>query len=232
MRRFTLSDLKQTPAKQLGVWTTADPEWHELRATRGVVSGTMAGSISGLSKWESAVDLWEKKTGRVSSEIPQTESMYWGSRLESVILDEFQLRHESLTVLTDCGTWIGADEWSLANPDGLVKLPDGSIRLLEIKTAAYPYGWNVPPEGVTGDSEDVPKHYQSQVQWYLRVLGLESATLVALFGGSKYREFTIHADPHWQNADYELAEMFRRAVLDDRKPDWPGAATRLETRKN
>ena len=232
MRDFTLADLPYTPARQVGVWSNEDAEWHEFRATPGNVSGTMAGTISGLSKWESAVELWEKKTGRRSDQVPQSESMLWGNLLESVIIEQFQARHPELEVLTNCGSWLGADGWSVANPDGLYRAQDGVTPHIEVKTAAYPYGWNVPAEGVTGDFDGVPTHYNAQVQWYLRTLGLTQATLIALIGGSKYREFVIHADPHWQYADYQQAVRFRTCVLTDKKPDWPDADARLEKRKN
>ena len=231
MRDFTLADLPHTPARQVGVWSNEDPEWHEFRATPGFVSGTMAGTIAGLSKWESAVELWEKKTNRHIELGWANESMLWGSLLEPVIIEQFQARHPELEVLTNCGSWLGADGWSVANPDGLYRAQDGVTRLIEVKTAAYPYGWDVPSEGVTGDSDGVPAHYNAQVQWYLRVLGLDQATLIALFSGSKYREYVINADPHWQYADYQQAIKFRDCVLNDVEPDWPDANARLEKRK-
>ena len=198
-----------TNAHLIGNFENQSPEWHELRA-RGI-GGSEVGTICGLNPWESAYTLWAKKTGRIESNIPQTDAMEWGTRLEPVIIDKFADSHPELNVIRNVGTWASNErDWQIANPDALYEAPDGSLGLIEVKTARYEDAW----------ANGVPAHYQAQVQWYLQTLGLPHAYVVVLFSGSRYSEFEVVADQFEQDMNLKAVEDFRRYVLDDVKPDF------------
>jgi putative phage-type endonuclease len=211
----------------LGVFESGSPEWHQQRAMG--IGGSEISTICGLNRWESAYTLWAKKTGRIGSEIPQSEPMFWGSRLESVILDEFTKRNPGLSVEVNPGTWHGENIWEIANPDAVFVDELGEFGIVEVKTAAYADDWKLPAEGVRGSANDVPRYYLTQVQWYLRIMGFKKAVVVALFSGNKYREFDVPADEFQQSADFGMAEKFWQMVQDDKQPDWEGSTSTYDT---
>lgn len=217
-------------ASFIGTFANGSPEWHAVRA-KGI-GGSEVSTICGLNKWESAFTLWAKKTGQISDNLKQSEPMFWGSKLESVIMDEFITRNPDLEVWEDAGTWRSSkpnEEWCHANPDGIFKDADGDFGIIEIKTAAYADDWNLPAENVRGSAEDVPVYYRTQVQWYLRIFGFKKAIVVALFSGNKYREFEVPAHEMQQTVDLVMATEFRECVNGQQPPAWDGSQSTYET---
>lgn len=211
----------------LGVFESGSPEWHQQRAMG--IGGSEVSTICGLNRWESAFTLWAKKTARISGELKQSEPMYWGSALESVIIAEFGKRNPQLEIETNPGTWHGQNIWEIANPDAVFKDENGEFGIVEVKTAAYADDWNLPAEGVRGTANDVPRYYLTQVQWYLRIMGFKRAVVVALFSGNKYREFDVPADEFQQAADFALVEQFWQNVQEDKQPDWDGSTSTYDS---
>lgn len=215
-------------AEFIGLFENGSPDWHAVRAEG--VGGSEVGTICGLNKWESAFTLWAKKSGKISDQIPQSEPMEWGSRLESVILDKFVESHSELEVWGEAGTWKhNVDDWAHANPDGIYRREDGGYGIIEIKTAAYPDDWQIGAQGVLGVSSGVPRYYLTQVQHYLRVFGFKEAIVCALFTGNKYREYLVEADEFQQQVDRDQVIKFLAALESDTKPDWDGSASTYET---
>jgi putative phage-type endonuclease len=167
------------------------PEWFEVRRTR--INGSEIAAVLGLSPFESPFSLWHRKAGTVG-DVECTPVMYWGTRLESVIRDEWNLRHPDLTV-AKVGQWCHvARPWQGGGPDGL-----GDGRLWEGKTARYGDEWG--EEG----SDEIPVYYRAQTLWYLDVFGFDVCDVSVLIGGSDYREYRVR-----HNAD-EAAFMRARA---------------------
>lgn len=205
-------------ATHLGTFDAQSPEWHELRS-RGI-GGSLVGTIAGLNKWESAYTAFHKFTGKIPAEIPDNAAMEWGRRLESTVLGKFKDEHPDLTVLDEVGTWQNiARPYQIANPDAIAIEPDGSLSIIEIKTARYPDDWE----------ETVPLYYQTQVQWYLSTFGFAKAYVAVLISGSDYREFEILANPFQQDTDIQLVERFLAAVEKDEPPKWDGSKSTYET---
>jgi putative phage-type endonuclease len=217
---------KQTTAYWLGDLVNGSPEWHEARANG--IGGSEVGTIAGLNKWESAFTLWAKKCGLIPSEIAQSEAMEAGSRLESFVLDWFAELNPELDIDPNVGTYQGLLGWDHANPDAIYR--DGKKwGIIEVKTARFEDDWVVPPKGVTGDVTGVPKHYATQVQWYLRIMGLQYAKVVVLFGGQKLRWYEIDADTFQQGIDLALATQFWACVEKQEHPGWDGSTSTFET---
>jgi putative phage-type endonuclease len=214
--------LQITAAHCVGNFDSSQPEWHELR--KGKIGGSMVGTIAGLNKWESAVTAFYKFTGQIGDSVPDSPAMEWGRRLESVVVDKFEDNHPELVVHREVGTWINNKrDFMLANPDALLER-DGSLGVLEIKTARYADDW------VDSNGEwRVPPYYETQVQWYLATLGLEWGYVAVLFSGSDYREFEIRASEFQQHMDLKAVEAFLHAVKENKAPDWDGSASTYET---
>jgi putative phage-type endonuclease len=211
-----------TAAKMVGNFSHEDARWAELRD--GKIGGSMVGTIAGLNKWESAVTAFYKFTKQIDDQIEDNPAMEWGRRLEAPVIDKFADEHPELVVHRDVGTWINnTRDYQLANPDAILER-DGSLGILEIKTAAYKDDW-IAEDG----SMRVPLYYQTQVQWYLSTLGLEWAYLAVLFSGREYHEFEISADSFQQSVDIELVEKFLQHCAEMKQPDWDGSNSTYET---
>jgi putative phage-type endonuclease len=218
--QIEIEDL-MTEAVFLGRFESGTPEWHDLRS-RGI-GGSEVGTILGLNRWESPFTLWCKRTGRIDSQIPQSEAMEWGSRLEPVILEKFQENHPELKVDGQPGTYCHpVRDWQIANPDAVFETdgPDGKVYgLVEVKTAQFEDDW----------SDGVPRHYEAQVQWYLNVFGYSYAYVVALFHGNRYREYLVEANRMWQESAIEAATLFWNQVGTDTAPELDGSLSTYQT---
>ena len=192
--------------------------WKELRQTG--VGGSDVGTICGFNRWSSPYTLWAQKTGKVDRDIAASEPMEWGTRLESVILDKFEESHSELVLHREIGTWHHPERsWQLANPDAIYELADGTLGVVEVKTATYEDDWK----------NGVPVYYRTQVQWYLATFGLKHAYVVVLFHGNKYREFEVEASEFEQEVHLELVEKWREYVISCVEPDFDGADSTYET---
>lgn len=199
----------------LGNFESGSPEWLALRDEPGVVTGTLAGVVAGLSPWESAFTAWAKQTKRIPSEIKQTRAMRLGQLKESVV-KQLWLEENQGYKLHEVGTWSHKDfDWCRANPDGVLEFIDGELVLMEIKTARAPF-------------DVLPTHYQAQVQWYMWVLGLKRA-IVVVEAFNDIQQFDIPADEFFQQSLFEAAERFRASVINDVKPDWDGSESTYQT---
>lgn len=210
----------------LGSAEAGSEQWHELRASG--IGGSEVGTICGLNRWESPFTLWAKKTGKIPRDTADNESMEWGRRLESVILDKFEDEHPELALHRDAGTWAHKDRpWQIANPDAifeqlkLVGEHGASVEygIVEVKTAQYEDDWTDGP----------PLSYQAQVQWYLQTFGFTKAHVIVLFHGNRYREFEILAKPFEQDVNLELVQQFREYVENDVQPNFDGAMSTFQT---
>ena len=211
-------DYLNSVAVYLGQAEPGSPEWDEFRRNR--IGGSEVGAIAGESKYESAYSLWAKKCGLIPIDRTDNEPMYWGRSLEPNIIRRFQEEHPELLVTSGVGTWANKQyDFMLANPDGIYEREDGSLGILEIKTARFGDDW----------AEGVPRYYETQVQWYLRTFGLTEAYVAVLISGSDYREYQIGADKMWQDYDLERVIAFRQCVEKQERPDWDGSESTLQT---
>lgn len=207
----------------------AEPQsdlWHEHR--KGRLGGSEIAAIAGESKYESAYSLWAKKLDLIPSAVADNEPMYWGRKLESVIIDRFADDNPQYRVFRDVGTWVNKKhDFMLANPDAIYQMANGDFGVLEIKTARFEDDWGKPELGADG----VPRYYQTQVQWYLATLGLQFATLAVLISGSDYRTYEIEADHLWQYHDFARAQEFMTCIETKKAPAWDGSESTLQAVK-
>lgn len=164
-------------------------EW--LEARRKGIGGTDAAAILGLSKWRSAVDVWEDKLG-VAPERPQTAAMLWGLRLEEVIAAAYtettgrRVRRVGMRRARHVKTFP-----MLGSIDRMTYLSDEAPRVVELKkkrsaddlgTADDPPYLRVPPD------------WYLQTQHYLEVVDAEIADVAVLVGGTDFRIIEIPRD--------------------------------------
>lgn len=153
-------------------------EWLELRRTG--IGGSDCAAALGMSKWQSQLGLWLDKMGQ-GKPTEETESMYWGTVMEPILLAEFSKRTGKDA--QPCPFMFQSVEYPfmLADLDGIVKEEDGSTSIIEIKTANS--------FAINDWADGVPVQYYLQVQHYMATVDLNKTYLCVLLGGN---EFQIH----------------------------------------
>lgn len=198
-------------ARWIGTFKNNSLEWHAQRAK--AVGGSDAGVLAGLSPWESPYTWAAKRLGKIEDSFEQNEAMFWGTTLESTILDVWGADHYDLTLHREVGTWQHVDRaWQQANPDAIWQQGD-EYGIVEVKTARYEDGWNEK----TGE---IPPHYRAQVLWYLQTFGFRKAYVVVLFAGSKLRTFEIEFNQFEADSNLQAVEIVWRMVEADNLPDF------------
>jgi len=210
---FEKWDVTDLPtARLLGVFESGSPEWHALRSQG--VGGSQVGAILGLNPWESAFSMWARQLGLIADR-ESSLAMRAGNFFENPV-KQFWLAENPGWVLYETGTWQSKElEWCHANPDGILVDENGDLTLLEIKTSRYPLG-------------EVPAHYRAQVLWYLWILGLKKAKLVAWVSGSEFEEFDIVYDEFDVQVMVDAVKRWWACVENGEQPEWDGSTATYE----
>jgi len=200
------------------------PEQRELRK-QGLGASEIA-AVLGLDPRRTALDVFLEKTGQV---LPFEGNRYtkWGNRLEDDIIEEYQERHPTWTVLP-ANTVVGPEPWMLATPDRRVVMGplDGrdvlakDDRGLECKCRGEYDRDSWGDEG----TDEVPDAVAVQCHWGMIVTGLKVWDAAVLLGGNDYREYTIAYDETIAAALIEKARAFWfDRVLKNVHPPFTGA---------
>ena len=199
--------------RYLGTFEPNSEEWH---AAREGIGGSDIGALMGKSPWKSAYQLWAEKTGQLSDEIEPSMPMKLGTAFEAPIRDLFREQNEGCLKVYETGTWQSvANPILKANPDGIIEWEDGKLGVLEIKfTRQY---W-----------DELPEHYNLQVQHYLQVLGLGRGIVVAVAGG-EWKEFEVVWDDSLQKDMKKAVRAFYGLVTSNKAPEYDGSSSTYET---
>lgn len=182
-------------------------EWLAKRRTG--ISGTDVSAILGINPWASALDVWLDKRGQAE---PREESMAMrmGNLLEPVVAELYA--EETGATLVEPGFMRHQDrDWHIGTPDRVVAecIEDCNERkaanwttLIEIKTARSDREWGEP------GTDQIPRHYLTQVAWYLALTELQVAHVAVLIGASDYRRYEIQRDNDLESVLLERCEAF------------------------
>lgn len=191
--------------------------WHDARRAR--INGSEIAAVLGLSPHESPFSLWHRKAGALG-QVETSDVMYWGTALEPVIRDEWNLRHPDLAV-AKTGQWRHHRRaWQGGSPDGL-----GHGRLWEGKTARFDDHWGEP------GTDEIPIQYRCQVLWYLDVFGFDCCDVSVLIAGSDYREYIVRHDPTEVEFMRLKAEEFLATIAAGHTPPLDGSEATYEAVK-
>lgn len=184
-------------------------DWLELRS-RSVGSSEIP-TIVGLNKYQTPLQLWMQKTGRVPP-VEDNDSMRLGRLMESFIGEKFG---------RDSGMEVRHADVLLAHPvhDQFTASPDfwvqagSSVGILECKNVSYRRA----SEWADGDC---PDHAQAQVQWQLAVSGLSDGYVAGLVGAQVYEFHQRHfvLDPVVADRLFSAAHEFLQFVKTDTPP--------------
>ena len=200
-------------AKYLGTFEPGTPEWHQAR--RGI-GGSDIASVMDKNPWKSAYTLWTEKSGKRWQDLPATMAMQMGTAFEPVIRQLFMDNNKEWLTVHQTGTWASIEEpRSVANVDGIIEWADGSLGVLEIKFSRMYW-------------DELPEHYNLQVQHYLSVLGLKRAIVVAVAGGD-WKEFDVVRDDSLVETMKSRLQAFYGFLDTDTAPDYDGSESTYET---
>lgn len=204
-----------TSATLLGYLENGSEAWHAARADFGAIGGSEIGTIAGYNPWQSAVTLFYKKTGKIADDLVPSHRMRIGTKVEDDLLEIFQEDHPELEVFTT-GTWASkANPLDRANVDAIAIDENGELVLLEVK--------------FSGDNmTSIPLSYRAQMMWYMGLLSIKRGILVGL-AGSNYVELPIEFDQFEFEVLLQLAGEFRKALAEDKQPDFEGSNSTLQT---
>jgi putative phage-type endonuclease len=187
-------------------------EW--LKARTQDVTSTAVSALFGGNPWQTTYELWqEKKSGEIV-EIPQTDRMKWGTRLESAI-----------------ATGVAEDEgWNVRAWNTYERVPELRIgasfdyrilgepkAVLEIKCVdswIFRQTWVEHPNG----DVEPPPYMEFQLQHEMLVSGYEQAYLYALVGGNNPVKIYREADPKFQKAIIAKVSQFWESIATNQEP--------------
>ena len=184
-------------------------DWLRARKT-GIGASEMA-AVMGISPYASPYSVWAEKVTDEIDDRPPTGRQYWGTRLEGLIADEFAAQMDGVQV-QDPGPYTiyrDAANHMFATPDRLVEHADGTISVLELKTAGLDrwHDWDACP----------PAQYLIQVQHQIAVTGAAGGYIAVLIGGNEFRIYPVPRDDA-MIADIRAAAAEFWASVERREP--------------
>lgn len=193
--------------------TLSKEEWLEWRKCG--IGGSDVSCLLGINKWKSELQLWLEKTHQSTDEELENDAMYFGSLLEPLLREEFTKRTGRKVVELKAMLQHPEYPFMLADVDGITVDDNGNPAILEIKTASE-YKRNEWDDGV-------PPYYQTQIQHYLCVTGIEKAYCVVLIGGNTFKIYEVDADKEIQSMLIEIEKAFWNKVQNNIRPEIDGS---------
>lgn len=181
------------------------------------IGGSDASVVCNVNKYKSPLELWMEKTGQKNPE-EAGESAYWGTRLESLIRDEFSIRTGIKVIPVKQMLRSKEYPFMLANLDGVCRCPVHGRCVFEAKTAnAF--------KSSEWDGDSVPQEYVLQLQHYLFVTGYNGAYIAVLVGGNTFQWKFVKRDEELISMLIKYERSFWMHVKDDVPPPPDGSDT-------
>lgn len=183
----------------------------QIQQRKQGIGASEIAALVGEDSFQSPLDLWLKKTGRVKDE-PSSQSE-WGHRIEALVCDMFAARHE-VTLYQSPTLTCDLFPLAMATPDRLIV---GEPASLEAKNVGYRmmHKWRLGSDGWRA-----PPYVQLQGQWQCMVGGFTRFHVAAFLGGRDDYDEAFAYDPNLAGELYEIAARFwRDHVIADRQPD-------------
>jgi putative phage-type endonuclease len=188
-----------------------------LEARRHGLGGSDIAAIAGISPWQSPMSVYMEKIGEVPDR-EESEVMYWGTRLEDIVAEEFTRRTGLKVMRQNAILQHPQYHWMLANIDRRIV---GQKSGLECKTTSA-YGKEA------WEDDKVPDMYQLQCQWYMAVTGYESWWIAVLIGGNTFRYTEIKRDEEIIQYITKIGQDFWELVERKTPPEIDGTESSTE----
>ena len=215
-------------------------EWLALRKLS--IGSSEAAAAVGEDEYSGPYRLWCEKTGKLAPEdISEKRAVRLGRKLQPIVVEEYA--HErGVKIVTDCAEveallqadggcevlgWVEGLEpfvrstrypWMTATLDAVVRTEAGGIELVEAKAPGHRQLWKWGEDGTAPDS------YKLQTAHALIVVSaVKVGVLVALIGGSDYREVRLDSEHIPEKALLALERQFMDCVESNTPPQVDGS---------
>lgn len=166
-------------------------------------------AVCGLDAFSTPWDIWARKKGLIEDSAGEAAEL--GDLLEAPLLTRFAARNQVMVVKPT--PVICPDlPWARASLDGLTD--DRRNVQIKLVGAHMVYKW----------ADGVPDYVQCQVQWEMMCAGLSRSVVVALLGGTDYREFEVSRDDDAISALREVCgAWWQRHIIGNAEPTPDGS---------
>lgn len=142
-------------------------------------------TIAGLNAFQSPLELWAIKTGKIVRENKDNPAMLYGRMVEPAIRAVFAMVEPAFDITANDATFQHQDyDWAIATPDSYVTLRHdtesidydlcGSEKgLCELKHTGRAQGWD----------EGAPNYAHIQLMWQLGIMQMDWGFVAAIVGG-------------------------------------------------
>lgn len=173
------------------------------------IGGSDVAAILGLNKYKTPLDVYNEKVH--GCEVEENEAMYFGNRLESVIVDEFAKRTQKFVFLTNSTFRHSKYPFLIAHVDGLIADDDS---ILECKNVG---AYSISEWGEEG-TDEIPLYYKCQVAHYCCVLEKPKAFIAVLFGGNQFKIYEYKRDMELERLIISKCQEFWKCVENKTPP--------------
>lgn len=198
------------------------PDWYSLRQSG--IGGSDASSIYGVSKWKTAYELWEEKTGkREPKDLSGNKAVEYGTKAEEHLTKLFVLDYPQFTLI-DTKDMVYKRGFMFASLDGeLLEESTGLRGFLEIKTSEIrsSVDW-------AKWKGKIPVYYYTQILHYFLVTDFDFAYLkVQLKEYDKDGDVVLHTKHYrFDKADcindmrklYKAEKEFYDCIINNKMP--------------
>lgn len=182
---------------------------------RKYLGASEVAAVLGLDPFKGPHDIWAEKMGLLG-ESEESEAAEMGKLLESPILQRYAIRN-SVEIRSPGPIVSTSLPWARATPDAL-DARDINVQV-KLVGARMLHHWE----------DGVPEYVQLQVQWEMMVLNDHFPTcteskVVALLGGTEYREFDVPRDDEVISALREVCgAWWKRHIVGGEMPPIDGS---------
>ena len=185
-------------------------EQKEIR--KNYIGGSDAAAIAGMSKYTTPLDVYLDKLGLVE-EKEETQPMYWGKRLEQVIVDEYA-RATGHKVEQIDSQYSKEYPFMIANVDGYIP---GENVVVECKNVN---AFRASQFGPTG-TDEMPTEFILQCAHYAIVTNCKRVDLAVLLGGNDFRIYQYNRNERLERQLIALERNFWENHVVPRNPPEP-----------
>ena len=175
-----------------------------LNCRRQYITGTDAGTIAGVNKYQTPYELYMLKKGLIKPK-PANSAMLWGKRLEGIIrlsyAEESGLQVKEIPYMVASTRY----EWMAGNIDGAVRLSSGEWAILEIKNLG-PFTGST--EYANGEQGYISPTHLLQLYHYMILYNVRKSVLCCLLSGQKLVHQIVEYDEATANALIVLERDF------------------------
>lgn len=157
---------------------TDETQWLEIR--KKYVTSTESAALFGASKWLTPFELWHIKRGNISGDLKDNNFLRFGRLVEAPIVEMVKIEHPDWTV-SPMRVFAYDEEYRMGSSfDRIVKLDDGRVGTMEVKSISYAQYKKDFIEH-TPDDIEASMQYEIQIQHQLEILDKYDFCLLVVF---------------------------------------------------